>query len=107
MNADFHIPQNGSALLHEVYQLDKVKYAELVLKQGANINAFDQRNRTLLHDACHGSSACVELHLKMGADAHIPLSARTLLHGAYLLGEIECAEMLLKYETNINAPSIF
>ncbi|GIY33991.1 hypothetical protein CDAR_230601 [Caerostris darwini] len=36
----------------------------------------------------------------MGADTHIPQRTRTSLHEAYLLDEIECAEMLLKYETN-------
>ncbi|GIZ03228.1 hypothetical protein CEXT_652301 [Caerostris extrusa] len=38
----------------------------------------------------------------MGTDVHIPQSVRTPSHEACQLNEVECAEILLKYEANIN-----
>ncbi|GIY50495.1 hypothetical protein CEXT_268891 [Caerostris extrusa] len=37
----------------------------------------------------------------MGTDVHIPQSVRTPSHEACQLNEVECAEILLKYEANV------
>ncbi|GIY06953.1 hypothetical protein CEXT_334371 [Caerostris extrusa] len=42
----------------------------------------------------------------MGTDVHIPQSVRTPSHEACQLNEVECAEILLKYEANLLKGSI-
>jgi ankyrin repeat protein len=76
---------------------------ELLLTR-TNVNQTDDKNRTILHYACHqGRTKCVEMLLRKGANVHIgvyPLNI-TPLHNACASGSIKCVELLLKYGANI------
>ncbi|GIY21599.1 hypothetical protein CDAR_471301 [Caerostris darwini] len=97
MGTDVHIPQSVRTPSHEACQLNEVECAEILLKYEANINSFTS-------GLSNGSIACTELLLKMGTDVHIPQSVRTPSHEACQLNEVECAEILLKYEANGRFP---
>ncbi|GIX82516.1 hypothetical protein CEXT_812331, partial [Caerostris extrusa] len=94
-------PQCVTTCLYLACLQNNVEHAELLLKQGANINALNAYSQTPLHFACQGrSTACLDLLLKMGADVHTPQSPITPLHIACREDTVECAEILLKYGAN-------
>ncbi|XP_066300065.1 26S proteasome non-ATPase regulatory subunit 10-like [Branchiostoma lanceolatum] len=95
---------NGDTALHEACRGGHDKVAELLLKNGADLNVTDKVGYTALHRACKvGHDKVVELLIKNGADLNVTdWFGDTALHEACRRGQDKVAELLIKNGADVN-----
>ena len=95
----------GAYTLHHAASKNAYEAAEVLLKQGADINAKDKYGWTPLHHAAwNNAAATAEVLLKQGADIHATnKNGWTPLHWGALNNATNTAEVLLKNGADVNA----
>jgi ankyrin repeat protein len=95
----------GGTPLHVAARRGKKDVAELLLANGADVNARDKMGKTPLHDAArHNSKDVAELLLAKGADVNArDKRGRTPLHLAARYNSKDVAELLLANKADVNA----
>ncbi|TPP65845.1 Serine/threonine-protein phosphatase 6 regulatory ankyrin repeat subunit A [Fasciola gigantica] len=106
-SANYQDAQKRS-VLHAAAHCGEARIAELLLKEGARVNAKDTRWFTPLHRACASNSAeVVRILLAHGADRNArDKSWQTPLHVAAANASLECVQLLFTPAdslTNVNA----
>ena len=92
--------------LHDAASKNAYEAAEVLLRQGADVNAKNEYGWTPLHRAAEeNASATAEVLLKHGADVHAkhPYDDDTPLHRAAEENASATAEVLLKQGADVNA----
>ena len=92
--------------LHDAASKNAYEAAEVLLRQGADVNAKNEYGWTPLHRAAEeNASATAEVLLKHGADVHAkhPYDDDTPLHRAAEENASATAEVLLKHGADVNA----
>ena len=91
--------------LHDAAKKNAYETAEVLLRQGAKVNAKDNRGLTPLHRAAwKDASATAEVLLKQGADIHAKDNRGLMpLHYAVQVNASSTAEMLLNQGAKVNA----
>ena len=91
--------------LHDAASKNAHEAVEVLLKQGADINAQDKHGWTPLHHAAWNNAAdTAEVLLKQGADVHATnKNGWTPLHWGALNNAADTAEVLLKNGADVNA----
>ncbi|XP_022625496.1 cyclin-dependent kinase 4 inhibitor C isoform X1 [Seriola dumerili] len=81
--------------------LDGVK---LLLQGGANVNGFNEFNRTALQVVMLGSTAVAKALLEVGANPNIrdPACSLTVMHDAAREGFVDTVRVLMDHGANIN-----
>lgn len=97
--------QNGLAPLHLCAQEDKVPVAEVLVKNGAHVDAATKAGYTPLHIACHyGQTNMVRFLLRNGAEVKSSTSlGYTPLHQAAQQGHTNIVNILLENNADPNA----
>ena len=98
--------QGRYAAAHGRHRADAFATAEVLLKQGANANAQNNKGFTPLHFAAfEDASATAEVLLKQGANVNAKdnNAGGTPLHHAAVWDAFATAEVLLKQGANVNA----
>lgn len=100
--------QDDGTPLHYAARYGHKDVAELLLAEGADVNAKDDFAHTPLHHAAQApiqrSAATVELLIAHGADANAKdYFVKTPLHYAAISGDAFVAELLLAKNTDVNA----
>ena len=95
----------GWTALHYASLYDHIEIVELLLREGANVNATDEWDQTALHHASsQGHPEVVKLLLAAGADVNAKnLWDRTALHNASYNGDLNVVEMLLEKRAKVYA----
>ena len=95
----------GAYSLHDAASKNAYEAVEVLLKQGADINAQDKHGWTPLHHAAWNNAAdTAEVLLKQGADVHATnKNGWTPLHWGALNNAADTAEVLLKNGADVNA----
>ena len=96
--------RSGTAL-HIAAGRNYIKIAEVLISQGANINAYDGSGDTPLHDAARiGSLDVAELLINNGADVNAcdKFRGATPLHKAASRGHTNIAELLILNGAKVN-----
>lgn len=99
-------PERRQELLFEAAKLGRVDLIPLLVRQGADVNAYEGRGFTpLILAAYNGQAAAVEALLEAGAD---PCKAdrgqgNTALMGVAFKGDDRIAALLLKQKCDVNA----
>ena len=95
----------GAYSLHDAASKNAHEAIEILLKQGADINAQDKHGWTPLHHAAwNNAAATAEVLLKQGADIHATnKNGWTPLHWGALNNAADTAEVLLKNGAEVNA----
>ena len=96
----------GVYSLHDAASKNAAEAAEVLLRQGAKVNATDKYGNTPLHYAAsQNASEAAEVLLKHGADANAKdeYDGETPLHYAAYSNASEAAEVLLKHGADANA----
>ena len=91
--------------LHDAASKNAYEAVEVLLKQGAEVNAKDKYGWTPLHHAAwNNAAATAEVLLKQGADIHATnKNGWTPLHWGALNNATNTAEVLLKNGADVNA----
>ncbi|XP_068219711.1 uncharacterized protein [Palaemon carinicauda] len=94
--------KRGWTLLHHAVYKGVEEICELLLENGANVNAVDNHDRTpLLLAAYRGNKQIMQVLLDAGADVNCQdWMGRTALHWAAKEGSIDTVQMLLDYKAN-------
>ena len=95
----------GAYSLHDAASKNAHEAVEVLLKQGADINAQDKHGWTPLHHAAwNNAAATAEVLLKQSADIHATnKNGWTPLHWGALNNAADTAEVLLKNGADVNA----
>ena len=95
----------GAYSLHDAASKNAHEAVEVLLKQGADINAQDKHGWAPLHHAAWNNAATTaEVLLKQGADIHAKnKNGWTSLHWGALNNAADTAEVLLKNGADVNA----
>ena len=95
----------GAYSLHDAAAKNAYEAVEVLLKQGADINAQDKHGWAPLHHAAwNNAAATAEVLLKQGADIHAKnKNGWTSLHWGALNNAADTAEVLLKNGADVNA----
>ena len=95
----------GAYSLHDAASKNAHEAVEVLLRQGADINAQDKHGWTPLHHAAwNNAAATAEVLLKQGADIHAKnKNGWTPLHWGALNNAADTAEVLLKNGADVNA----
>jgi len=103
------VDNNHSTLLHRASYRGNVKFAQLLLERGANINARNKQGHTPLHllvrlgDSWASSFDMIQLLLEHGADVDALDDAQsTPLHVASEYGCTNATRLLLKYSASVH-----
>ncbi|XP_042536443.1 ankyrin repeat and SOCS box protein 11 isoform X1 [Dipodomys merriami] len=94
---------NHVSSLHEACLGGHVACARALLESGAQVNGVTIHGATPLFNACcSGSAACVSMLLEHGARAQLDMHLCSPIHEAVKRGHIECMEILLANNVNID-----
>ena len=99
------LEKTGAYSLHDAASKNAYEAVEVLLRQGADINAQDKHGWTPLHHAAwNNAAATAEVLLKQGADVHATnKNGWTPLHWGALNNAADTAEVLLKNGADVNA----
>uniref|UniRef100_A0A3B4WN22 Cyclin-dependent kinase inhibitor 2C (p18, inhibits CDK4) n=1 Tax=Seriola lalandi dorsalis TaxID=1841481 RepID=A0A3B4WN22_SERLL len=77
---------------------------KLLLQGGANVNGFNEFNRTALQVVMLGSTAVAKALLEVGANPNIrdPACSLTVMHDAAREGFVDTVRVLMDHGANIN-----
>jgi ankyrin repeat protein len=100
VNVDGGTEYTSAPLINAAQSMD-VKYVEMLLDKGADINHADVDGDTaLICAASSGDQPCLELLLKRGADIrHVSARRGSVLQAALRAGQDTCVEFLIDYVT--------
>lgn len=91
--------KHGATPLHFAAQNNQLMRAELLIKQGADLNARSDFNTSVLDAAILGNNPLmVELLLSNKVDAHSPSKYGTPIQASLHSGQLEIAQLIMQYE---------
>ena len=105
-NADYGIKQqDGMTLLHAICRDGKQKFAEELIKRGAEVSLPDKEGRTAIHYAAmSGNESLIESLLDRGADPNkLTKKKETPLHFAAKYSGLEEVQFLVEHGASIKA----
>lgn len=105
-NTDYGIKQqDGLTLLHVLCRDGKQKFAEELIKRGAEVNLPDNEGRTAIHYAAmSGNESLLEMLLELGANPNkLTKKKETPLHFAAKYSGVEEVKFLVEHGASIKA----
>lgn len=93
----------GTTALHDACYYGFEDIADLLIRNGANVNSFDKDGQTPLHRCCTGNKAGIISMLIQEGNANVnernPKSGWIPIHQAAYKGHLECIRILLDYHS--------
>ncbi|XP_053327322.1 ankyrin repeat and SOCS box protein 8 [Spea bombifrons] len=101
---DVNCPHDTLMPLHSACMVCDADCVELLLENGAHVDALDGYQRTALHYAAEKDEMCVEILLEYGANPNAPDGNQdTPLHWAAFKNMARCVKALLEGGAKVNA----
>ncbi|MHC4913387.1 MAG: ankyrin repeat domain-containing protein, partial [Planctomycetota bacterium] len=98
------LDRGGETVLHKAAGNGWRQIVEVLVANGAEVNAVSHKGHTPLHRAARGHKGTVEVLLALGADVHAESNkGHTALHSAAARGQREIAEVLVGAGSDANA----